>query len=80
MPGGQGGKDIWMMKKVKRDEWSTPINLGDQINTSGDELYPFIHPNGDLFDGSWVEGNAEGFGYFYQEKGSVYKGMWANDK
>ena len=49
MPGGQGGKDIWMMKKVKRDEWSTPINLGDQINTPGDELYPFIHPNGDLY-------------------------------
>ena len=39
MKGGQGGKDIWMIKKVKRDEWSEPINLGNQINTSGDERF-----------------------------------------
>lgn len=49
MKGGQGGKDIWMVKKMKRDEWSEPINLGDQINTSGDELFPFIHADGALY-------------------------------
>ena len=49
MKGGQGGKDIWMIKKVKRDEWSEPINLGNQINTSGDDLFPFIHSDGALY-------------------------------
>ncbi len=49
MKGGEGGKDIWMVKKMKRDKWSEPINLGDQINTSGDELFPFIHDDGALY-------------------------------
>ena len=49
MKGGFGGKDIWMVKKMKRDEWSEPINLGDQINTSSDELFPFIHADGSLY-------------------------------
>ena len=49
MKGGHGGKDIWMVKKIKRDEWSEPINLGDQINSSGDELFPFIHADGALY-------------------------------
>ena len=49
MKGGFGGKDIWMVKKMKRDEWSEPINLGDQINTNSDELFPFIHADGALY-------------------------------
>lgn len=46
---GQGGSDIWMIKKIKRDEWSEPINLGEQINTPGDEVFPFIHDDGSLY-------------------------------
>ena len=49
MNGGYGGKDIWYIKKVQRDEWSEPINLGDEINTSGNELFPFIHEDGSLY-------------------------------
>ena len=49
MKGGYGGKDIWYIKKVKRDEWSEPINLGDEINTSGNELFPFIRADGSLY-------------------------------
>ncbi|MDA9897973.1 OmpA family protein [Flavobacteriales bacterium] len=49
MKGGYGGKDIWFIKKLKRDEWSEPINLGDEINTSGNELFPFIHADGSLY-------------------------------
>ena len=49
MKGGFGGKDIWMVKKMKRDEWSEPINLGNQINTNSDELFPFIHADGSLY-------------------------------
>ena len=46
---GRGGSDIWMIKKIKRDEWSEPINLGEQINTMGDEVFPYIHDDGSLY-------------------------------
>ncbi len=48
--GGLGGKDLWMIvydKKTK--EWSDPENLGPKINTPGDEMYPFLHDEGDLY-------------------------------
>jgi len=44
--GGKGGSDIWMSTKLDNGKWSLPVNLGDEINTSGDELAPFIHPDG----------------------------------
>lgn len=47
-PGGKGGKDIWRAEICgKRANgvpiFSTPVNLGDSINTRGDEFSPFIH-------------------------------------
>lgn len=48
MPGGMGGKDIW--KSLSTGEgWSPPINLGSQINTAGDEMFPYIRDNGVLY-------------------------------
>jgi outer membrane protein OmpA-like peptidoglycan-associated protein/tetratricopeptide (TPR) repeat protein len=44
-PGGKGGLDIWMSQKNEDDTWQLPVNLGDSINTSGDEMSPFIHPD-----------------------------------
>ena len=44
--GGLGKRDIW--KSVKDDEgyWTAPVNLGKSVNTSFDDLSPFIHVNG----------------------------------
>lgn len=42
-PGGKGGKDIWQSQINNHGFWSEPINLGDSINTPGDENSPFIH-------------------------------------
>lgn len=40
MPGGFGGKDIYVC--IKQDSgWSKPKNLGSEVNSSGDELFPF---------------------------------------
>ena len=39
--GGQGGLDIWQSTLVE-GVWSTPVNLGPDINTPGEEKYPFI--------------------------------------
>jgi peptidoglycan-associated lipoprotein len=50
MPGGQGGKDIWMVKRSKKNKpWDQPINLGSTINTAGDEMYPYLRDDGVLF-------------------------------
>jgi len=43
MSGGKGGSDIWMMKKSQSTSvWTNPVNLGDQINTKGSEMFPYI--------------------------------------
>jgi outer membrane protein OmpA-like peptidoglycan-associated protein len=44
--GGKGGSDIWMSIKLKTGKWSPAINLGDSINTAGNEMAPFIHADG----------------------------------
>jgi peptidoglycan-associated lipoprotein len=41
--GGYGGKDIWFMNKGRGESWEPPVNLGPQINTEYDEMFPFIH-------------------------------------
>ncbi len=43
--GGQGQKDIWMSNLLPDGNWSKPVNLGDKINTPGQEQSPFIHPD-----------------------------------
>ena len=50
MPGGQGGKDLWYITYDKKAKtWSEPTNLGSEINTPGDEMFPFIRDNGELY-------------------------------
>ena len=44
--GGKGGSDLWMSKRLSNGHWSPPINLGDSINTSGNEMAPFLHADG----------------------------------
>ena len=48
MPGGYGGKDIWYVTKTG-NSWSHPVNLGPDINTSGDELFPYVRSDGVLY-------------------------------
>ncbi len=45
-PGGLGGYDIWKSTLKTDGFWSTPKNLGPEINTPYDEHTPFIHPDG----------------------------------
>ncbi len=43
LPGGYGGKDIWMSTYNKKEKaWGQPVNLGPTINTQGDEMYPYM--------------------------------------
>lgn len=42
-PGGFGGMDIYKSNLKQNGHWTEPENLGAAINTSGDEMFPFIH-------------------------------------
>jgi len=44
-PGGKGGMDIWKSVLSESGTWGEPVNLGDSINTPGDEMSPFMHPD-----------------------------------
>lgn len=48
MPGGFGGKDLYYAEKTSIG-WGMPINLGPEINTRGDEIFPFIGPDNRLY-------------------------------
>ncbi|MGB4844978.1 MAG: OmpA family protein [Ferruginibacter sp.] len=43
MAGGFGGRDIWVTHRLPTGKWSRPENLGEAVNTSGDESCPFMH-------------------------------------
>ena len=47
-PNGIGGKDIWRAER-DNDQWVNVQNLGSQINTSADEMYPYVHADGTLY-------------------------------
>jgi outer membrane protein OmpA-like peptidoglycan-associated protein len=47
-PGGYGGSDIYYCQ-WKKDYWDNPVNLGPVINTKGNEAYPFVNPDGELY-------------------------------
>ncbi|MCF6366140.1 MAG: OmpA family protein [Bacteroidales bacterium] len=49
MPGGFGGVDLYISKLNEDKIWTEPVNLGEKINTEGNEMFPFIHKNGYLF-------------------------------
>ena len=48
MPGGYGGTDIYYCRK-QGFSWGTPINLGPKINTSGNEMFPYISIDNNLY-------------------------------
>ncbi len=63
MPGGAGGTDIY---KTTFDgtNWSKPENLGNVINTSGNEMFPYIHSDGTFYFSSDAHNNLGGLDVF----------------
>ncbi len=44
-PGGFGGNDIWISRRVN-GKWTTPENLGPNVNSTGDEHHSIPTPDG----------------------------------
>lgn len=74
-PDGIGNMDLYVSEKKDDGSWGRPLNLGKTINTKGNEVSPFIHPdNFTLYfssDGLPGLGNKD---IFYTTKDSV--GQW----
>ncbi len=72
MEGGRGGMDIYVSTRDSAGKWSAPFNMGDKINTAGNELFPFIAANGALYFSSDGHDGLGGLDiYEVQMKGGV---------
>ncbi len=49
MPGGKGGTDIYFVVRQTDGAWSDAINMGEGVNTSGDERFPGTDGRGDFY-------------------------------
>jgi outer membrane protein OmpA-like peptidoglycan-associated protein len=48
MQNGQGGMDLYTSKRTG-DTWEAPVNMGKDINTAGNELFPFMGSNNTFY-------------------------------
>ncbi|MFH1005835.1 MAG: OmpA family protein [Bacteroidota bacterium] len=75
-PGGQGGSDIYVAKR-EDGVWGKPQNLGSEINTAGDESFPYISSNNVLYFSS---NGQTGFGGLDLFSAIQKNGSWGNVK
>ena len=47
-PEAQGGMDIWVSER-NGTFWEEPLNLGPEVNSAGDEVFPAFDSNGRLY-------------------------------
>lgn len=66
MPGGFGGSDIWFCEWIDGD-WSAPVNLGAEINSTATDNFPCIHSSGRLYFSSARQGGAGGLDVYYSD-------------
>ena len=71
-PGGYGGSDIYYSELIN-NEWSEPVNLGSEVNSSATDNHPYIHSSGKLYFSSDREG---GIGKLDIYSTSKVNGKW----
>lgn len=71
MPGGFGGTDLYKTTQFESGFWSKPMNLGNQINTESNEMFPFYDEQSKILyfssDGHMGIGGLDEF-YFYNNE------------
>lgn len=82
--GGQGGTDIYKSRLID-GSWSTPTNVGNAINTSGNESFPLLHNDSILYFTSDGHGGYGGMDVFsvnlmYSDKKVVNLGDAVNSQ
>ena len=69
-PDGFGGTDLYYCD-WKGDVWSDPVNMGSQVNTNGNESYPFVNREGGLFFSSDGHPGLGGKDIFYTKQSNT---------
>lgn len=49
MEGGHGRSDLYYSIRGRDGAWGKPVNLGAKVNTEGDEMFPYVDSNGNLY-------------------------------
>ena len=73
MPGGKGGYDIWRTRLSSTGLTLGVENVGEPINTPGDEMFPTFRPNGDLYFSSDGHPGMGGLDIFIATIGSDHR-------
>ncbi len=63
-PGGLGGSDLYIISKNENGEWGEPRNLGASVNSTGNEVFPFVTKDSMLYfstDGRYTLGGLDVF-------------------
>jgi len=76
MPGGQGAMDIWEVS-VSEGNWGTPTNLGTNINTKGNEVFPTVRGEDGLYFSSDAHQSLGGLDILQSSKKT---GVWSIPK
>lgn len=77
MPGGYGGMDLYYVEKTKLGTWGEPVNLGDKINTKGNELFPFVSESNAVY---YASNGYIGLGGLDIYHSKFENGEWAEPK
>ena len=66
MPGAIGEKDLYYIDyNPVTSKWGTPVNLGANVNTTEDDMFPSIHPDGRIYFASKGHFGMGGLDLFY---------------
>lgn len=77
-PGAQGGMDIYVTRRQTSGQWGTLRNLGPDINSLGDDMYPFISGDSALYFAS--DGHAGLGGLDIYRSYMLSDGSWSRPK
>ena len=77
--GGYGGADIYKSVKQPDGSWGRAVNMGSEVNTVGQDVNPFMHPNGTKLyfsSNGWYSKGMGGYDIFFIAQGET--GEWSS--
>lgn len=76
-PGGEGGTDLYVSQR-NGDKWSIPKNMGELVNSPGNEGFPFMDDEGNLYFCSKGHVGYGGYDIFMTKRDKL--GRWQKPK
>jgi len=77
LPGGYGGADLYVAKRIDSLNWTKPVNLGPEVNTSANEMNPYFGEDEILYFSSNGHFSMGGYDLY---SSSLSEGKWLEPK